>query len=592
MDNNSNTSNFKLTARLLFRLLPVQILLNSISAINGIVTGFFASNYVGEAAMGAVGLYNPICQLVGAISFMLLTGSVVICGKYMGKNQVGQMQNVFTLDILLCTIISAVTAAILIILAIFDLTSFIAPENSTRLVFNRFLLGQALGIFPLFIGNQLAAFLSLENKSTRTTIASIVYIVVNLIFNYVFVQVLHLQALGLAIASSLGMWVFMLVQAQFFFTPQASIRLNFKGFRWDDAKEIVTIGFPGAIGNGYQTIRGLIVNGLIISYVGNVGISAFAASNAIMAFFWAIPAGMLNVSRMMMSVSIGEEDRTTLKNVMMTALFRFIPLQCAVSAFIILMAKPFTLVFFQNQSEPVFAMTMWGYRILPLCMPFSVWLMHFSCYALASERKVLVHIYSILDGWIFVSAFAALLIPYFGMNAVYYANVLNGIACMIVVIMYAVIKNKKIPSNLDELMVIPEDFGVDDDHRVEFAVRKMEDVTGTADTAQKFCISKGIDKRRAYFISLAMEEMAGNVVRHGFALDGKKHNLTARVIVKDEDVILCIKDDCQPFDPVARQRLADPDDKTTNIGLRMVYNIAKDFTYQNVLGLNVLTIKI
>jgi len=311
-----------------------------------------------------------------------------------------------------------------------------------------------------------------------------------------------------------------------------------------------------------------------------------------MAFFWAIPAGMLNVSRMMISVSIGEEDRTTLKNVMMTALFRFIPLQCAVSAFIILMAKPFTLVFFQNQSEPVFAMTMWGYRILPLCMPFSVWLMHFSCYALASERKVLVHIYSVLDGWIFVSAFTALLIPYFGMNAVYYANVLNGIACMIVVIMYAVIKNKKIPSNLDELMVIPEDFGVDDDHRVEFAVRKMEDVTGTAETAQKFCISKGIDKRRAYFISLAMEEMAGNVVRHGFTMDNKKHNLTARAIVKDDDVILCIKDDCQPFDPVQRQRLADPDDKTTNIGLRMVYSIVKDFSYQNVLGLNVLTIKI
>ena len=592
MDNNSNASNFKLTARLLFRLLPVQILISIIGAINGIVTGIFASNYVGEAAMGAVGLYNPINQLVVSISTMFFTGSVVICGKYMGKNQIDQMQNIFTLDIALCTIISVLTSLILVVMALFDLSAFIAPDSSTRILFNGFLLGQALGIFPLFIGNQLAAFLSLENKSVRTTIASIIYIIANLAFNYIFVQVLHMQALGLAIASSLGMWVFMLVQAQYFFTAGSTLKLRLKNFSLIEAKEIVTIGFPGAIGNGYQTIRGLIVNGLIISYVGNVGISAFAASNAIMAFFWAIPAGMLNVSRMMISVSIGEEDRTTLKNVMMTALFRFIPLQCAVSAFIILMAKPFTLVFFQNQSEPVFAMTMWGYRILPLCMPFSVWLMHFSCYALASERKVLVHIYSVLDGWIFVSAFAALLIPYFGMNAVYYANVLNGIACMIVVIMYAVIKNKKIPSNLDELMVIPEDFGVDDDHRVEFVVRKMEDVTGTADTAQKFCISKGIDKRRAYFISLAMEEMAGNVVRHGFALDGKKHNLTARVIVKDEDVILCIKDDCQPFDPVARQRLADPDDKTTNIGLRMVYSIVKDFSYQNVLGLNVLTIKI
>lgn len=592
MDTNFKTSDFKMTAKLLFGLLPVQILLCSIGAINGIVTGIFASNYVGEAAMGAVGLYNPINLLVSSISTMFLTGSVVICGKYMGKNQVDQMQNVFTLDIILCTIVAIVTSLVLIIMAIFDFTTLFAPDEGTRVVFNGFLLGQSFGIFPLLIGNQLAAFLSLANKSKRTTMASIVYIIANLLFNYIFVQVFHMQALGLAIASSLGMWVFMLVQAQFFFTSKSSLKLKINGVSLSDVKEIVTIGFPGAIGTGYQTIRGFIVNMLITTYVGSVGISAFAAVTSIMAFFWAVPLAMLNVSRMIISVSIGEEDRTTLKNVMRTALYRFIPIQCAITCFIILMAKPFTLVFFQDQSETVFSMTMWGFRIIPLCMPFAVWLMHFSCYALASERKVLVHIYSVLDGWIFVSAFTALLIPHFGMNAVYIANVLNGMVCALVVIVYAVLKNKKVPSNLDELMVIPEGFGVDDDHRVEFVVHKMEDVTGTSATAQKFCISKGIDKRRAYFISLAMEEMAGNVVRHGFSLDGRKHNLMARVIVKDEDVILCIKDDCQPFDPVARQRLADPEDKTTNIGLKMVYSIVKDFTYQNVLGLNVLTIKI
>ncbi len=75
-------------------------------------------------------------------------------------------------------------------------------------------------------------------------------------------------------------------------------------------------------------------------------------------------------------------------------------------------------------------------------------------------------------------------------------------------------------------------------------------------------------------------------------MDGKKHNLSTRTVVKDEDVILCIKDDCKPFDPVQRQRIAYPEDKTSNIGIRMIYNIAKDFSYQNVLGLNVLTIRI
>ena len=590
--NKGEVSDFSMTAKLLFRLLPVQVLLMSIGAINGIVTGIFATNYVGEAAMSAVGLYNPINLLVNSISTMLMTGAVVICGKYMGKNQVDQMQNVFTLDIILCTIISIAVAAVLIVMGVFDLTGAIAPDDATRAVFNSFIIGQALGVFPLFVGNQLAAFLSLENKAFRTTLASIVYIIANLIFNYIFVQVMHLEALGLALAASLGMWVFMLVQVQYFFTSKASIKLKLKGLVWDDAKEIVTIGFPGAIGNGYQTIRGFIVNGLITAYVGSDGISAFAASNAIMAFFWAIPAGMLNVSRMMMSVSVGEEDRTTLTNVMRTAIYRFIPLQCAISAFIIIMARPFTMVFYQNTADPVFDMTMWGYRILPLCMPFSVWLMHFSCYALASNKKFMVHLYAILDGFVCVCAFTALLIPFSGMNAVYIANVLNGVFCLLVVIAYSIIKNKKIPSTMDELMVIPADFGVDDDHRIELSVRKMEDVTGTSETVQKFCTDKGIDQRRAYFASLSLEEMAGNVVSHGFTMDSKPHNLTARAIVKDEDVILCIKDDCQPFDPVQRQRIADPEDKTKNIGLRMIYKIAKDFTYQNVLGLNVLTIKL
>ena len=584
--------NFKMTAKLLFRLLPVQILLSSIITINGIVTGVFATNYVGEAAMGAVGLYNPINFLVTSISNLLMIGAVVICGKYMGKNQVDQMQNVFTLDIILCTIISAVIVVGLLILGIFDLATAMSPDQATRIVFNRFLLGQAIGVFPLFIGNQLAAFLSLENKTMRTTVASIIYIIANLLFNYIFVQVMHLEALGLAMASSLGMWVFMLVQAQYFFSAKASIRLKFKELKWEDAKEMVKKGSLGAIGNGYQTIRGFIVNGLIISYVGSAGISAFAASNAIMAFFWAIPAGMLNVSRMLMSVSVGEEDRTTLANVMRTALFRFIPLQCAIAAFIIFMAKPFTMVFFQNPADPVFDMTMCGYRILPICMPFSVWLMHFSCYALASGKQFMVHLYAILDGFVFVCIFTAFLIPSYGMNAVYYANVLNGIFCMLIVIIYAIIKNKKIPGNIDELMVIPGDFGVDDNHRIEFNVHRMEDVTEISEVVQRFCTDKGIDKRRAYFASLSLEEMAGNVVSHGFTMDSKPHNLTARAIVKDEDIILSIKDDCQPFDPVQRQRIADPEDKTKNIGLRMVYRIAKDFTYQNVLGLNVLTIKL
>ena len=61
---------------------------------------------------------------------------------------------------------------------------------------------------------------------------------------------------------------------------------------------------------------------------------------------------------------------------------------------------------------------------------------------------------------------------------------------------------------------------------------------------------------------------------------------------KNVDIILRIRDDCVPFDPAERLKMATPDDITKNIGIRTVFKIARSVEYQNILGLNVLTIKI
>ncbi len=86
--------------------------------------------------------------------------------------------------------------------------------------------------------------------------------------------------------------------------------------------------------------------------------------------------------------------------------------------------------------------------------------------------------------------------------------------------------------------------------------------------------------------------MAGNVIKHGFSADGKRHSVDLRVVKKDDDVILRIRDDCKEFDPMARTGILDDEDKTKNIGIRLVTGISKDVSYQNLLGLNVLTIRI
>ena len=585
-------ANAKMVTRLLFRLLPIQILLAAVSAVNGIVSSLFASNYVGVDAMSAVGLYSPLNMLCSSISTILVGGAVIQCGKYMGKNQQGKVQNVFSLNLLLSILTGVLFLAVFLILGACDLTGFMTGDKMVRLLFNRYLIGQAVGVLPFMLGNSFSSFLSLENKGRRAITASLIYIGVNILLNFLFVKQLHMEAFGLALASSLGLWVFMMVQGVYYLSGRSHFRLVFRNLIWRETGEIFRIGVPGALSNVYQTIRGLIVNHLLEVFVGSIAISAFAASDSLLRIFWALPAGMLAVSRMLISVSIGEEDRQTLTDVMRVMFRRFIPLMCAVSAAIIFCAVPMTRLFYHDPADPVFMMTVWGFRILPICMPLSIILMHFNCYGQASNKMKLVHLLSLLDGVVCVAGFTALLIRFIGINSVYIANILNGIVTTLVIIGYAWIKKKHFPRNMEELMVIPDSFGAPADERMDLSVRTIEDVVSISIQVQRFCLAHGIDSRRAYLAGLSMEEMAGNIIDHGFTKDHKKHSADVRVVHKDEDMILRIKDDCIPFDPGERQKLAEGDDIIKNIGIRMVFKIAQDIQYQNILGLNVLTIRI
>lgn len=575
---------------LMLKLLPIQILLALISSVNSIISSLFAGNAIGPEAMTVTGYYTPVLTLLTAISAMLVGGSQILCGKYMGRNQVEKMQNVFSLDLAVSILVGLLFTGFFLVTSLLDLNSFLVSDPDMRPLFNQYALGQTVGMLPLVLYSQLAAFLSLENQTRVTTIGTVVCIVVNVALSFLFLSVLHMGVLGLSLASSLATWVFLVVEARYFVSGKSTLRFSFRHIKWRETLEIVKIGLPGAMSSGYQAVRGLIVNALLAAYVGSVGVSAFATVNTLMNFFWAIPTGMLAVSRLMFSVSIGEEDRQTLVDIMRTALYRYVPLMCAVVALIIAAAVPLTRLYYRDVSAAIYDLTLSGFRIIPLCMPLSLIYMIYSCFSQVSGKQVLVYILAALDGVVCVAGYTALLIPSMGMNSVYLANILNGATTTLVILCYAWYKNRKFPCTTEELMVIPAGFGVGPDDRLDLSLRSMEDVIRISQTIQRFCLDKGIDQRRAYLAGLSMEEMAGNVIAHGFTKDKKKHFVDVRVVYRDGGLILRIKDTCQAFDPATRREIAEPDDPFRNVGIRMVYDMAADVTYQSVLGLNVLTI--
>ena len=141
-------------------------------------------------------------------------------------------------------------------------------------------------------------------------------------------------------------------------------------------------------------------------------------------------------------------------------------------------------------------------------------------------------------------------------------------------------------------MAIPENIGVSADDRLDITVRSIDEVVEVSGKIIDFCKAKGFDSRRSYFAGLCMEEMCGNVVEHGFNKDKKPHSVDIRVIRKDDKLILRLRDNCMEFDPNERAKVMDNDKDGKNIGIKLVYKIAEKVEYQNLLGMNVLTIRI
>lgn len=585
-------ANSKIIATQFFRLLPIQVLIAAVSAVNNLVSSLFAGNLVGAEAMSAIGLSTPVTMFLSAIGVALVGGSQILSGKYMGKNLVMRTQEIFSVTLLIGVFVSALVMVFLVTASVFDLTKFITEEENVRALLNTYLLGLAAGILPMLLGQVLSAFLSLENRTRLATGASVTLAVANLLFNLLFVYVLRMDVLGLALATACGMWMYFFVQLSYYFSGRSLMKLAFPYWSAKDARAILGTGLPGALSQGYQAVRKVLVNMIILAWVGSVGLSAFSAVDTVMSMVWTIPFGMVAVSRMLFSVAVGEEDRHSLIDVMRTAIFRGLPMMTGISLLIVVLAVPLTRLYFRDTSSDLYRMTVDGFRLLPLCVAGGTFYTIFCCYAQTFERHALVHVMSFLDGVFDVAFFSFLLVPLLGLNGVFVANFINGCVTVIGFVIYAFLKHKRMPKNMEELMVVPEGFGVQESERMDLTLYTAQDVTAVAERVQAFCKERGIDAKHSYYAALCLEEMAGNVVAHGFHADKKKHSVDVRVVYKEEDLILRLKDDCKPFDPGERQQLTDPEDPMKNIGIRMVYSIASEVTYQNILGLNVLTMRI
>ena len=321
-------------------------------------------------------------------------------------------------------------------------------------------------------------------------------------------------------------------------------------------------------------------------------VAALATFNMVYILFSAMVSGISTTGRILASVSYGEEDRRSLTLLMRTILTKGYAIVLLTAALEFLLAGVFTGLYYSDHTSAVYAMTLSGIRWGSLFLLLQILASIFSSYYQALGRIKAVNVFSLMEGIAVMGPLAIALVPRMGLDGLWITMLAGYAVTALFAAAYAVIYWKRLPKTLEEWITLPPDFGAAEEQRLDITIHSIDEVTATSERVLAFCSGRGIERRRAYYSALCLEEIAANIVKHGFHADNKSHAVDVRVVHKGEDVILRVKDDCAPFNPQERAELLDTQDMTRNIGLRMVMRIAKSVDYQNLFGLNVLTMRV
>ena len=582
----------KLISRLFKDTLIIFLLSMFVSTIGHIIDGIITGNFLGEDSMAAFGLTMPYQRFVTIFPSVIVVGMQVMCSKFLGRGNLREANGIFSLamTLALALMIFLTGGTILFIEQVADILDAKKSLGTIRPLTMDFLQAYSFALPAIAAVTIFTPIMQLDNDRRRAVISAAVLALCDIAGDLINVFVLDGGLWGMGITTTISYWIaagvlllhFFKANSNFKFLPEA---VSLKYFR-----RMILIGLPVILGRGTAVLRIAFFTRMSVALAGGVGVAAYAAIENFSGLLEIIPKTLGASTQMIGGILIGEQDRKSILRLMKLALKYSLIISLTMTAAVFLGA-PTIADLYTLDDAITYQMTLEGFQLaiafLPLCAVGIIFMYYYQAYG----RFKLVSNLTIAGNIGFIVPIVLLLTPHFGMTGLWLSFPLSYAAFLLVIFFITCRHCGRITFRLEDYLLLPEDFDVPDDKQLNITVTNKEEVMGLSERTQNFCEACGIDNRRSMFAGICIEEMAGNIVEHGFE-DGKNHFIDVRVIVKGEQVIIRLRDDCRPFDPKKWTKIHNPEDPAAHIGIRLCKKISTEFDYVNALKLNNLIIKI
>jgi putative MATE family efflux protein len=263
-----------------------------VMTLYNVVNTIFVSRYVGPLGIAGLSIVFPLQMFAMGIGQMTGMGGASHISRLIGAHNIPRAEKVLGNAVSITVVLSVLISIIGLVKADFWLKMMGASE--TILPYARdymmiILIGNIFQVFAMTIGSLLIA----EGNARISMIGMIIGALLNIVLCAVFVILMGWGVKGSALATVISQLISVAYFLLYYFSGKTFLKIKSRNYwlEWDIVKSILAIGVSSFARTLAGSLSAIVVNRVLMSYGGDMEISAFGLINRIMMF--AIMPGMV-----------------------------------------------------------------------------------------------------------------------------------------------------------------------------------------------------------------------------------------------------------------------------------------------------------
>lgn len=580
--------------RKIFRqMLLTQILSSMTVMICMLIDSMMIGRFLGVDSMTAYGLATPVLLVFAAFGSMLSAGVQVLCGKTVGSGDAEGTNACYTAAAALALGVSLL-GTLLVLAFAGPLCTLLgagrpSPDNPVFTLTRDYLRGFIIGA-PAFICAQvMVPFMQIADKRSRLIAAVGLMTLSDAAFDVLNVFVFRGGTFGMGLASSLSYYIAAGVGLVYFFKKDCIFRPRPRAVTGKLCRELLGYGVPTVINQISLVLLVFLLNKILLQVGRNLAVAAYSVISTAGNLCYSFGSGVASVALLLSSVFYCDEDKSAIHTLVRTMVRYAVLLDLIVIA-AVLAGAPWLVRLFLAEDPAARELATLGLRLFSLSLLPCALNTGFKNYYQGVNRTRFTELISVMQNFAFPVLFAFLLSRLWGTTGVWLCFLCGESLTFLIISLVVWRRNGKIRFSAAAYSLLPADFGAAEGDCIEMSVSTPEEAAEASRRALEFCRAHGDSEKNSVLISLCVEEMVTNAVKHGFGGDTREHSVDIRILYKDQRRLIRLRDNGVRFDPVRYMELHKEDDPTRSLGIRMVMKMVREANYIHSLGLNNLTL--